>query len=204
MEANDPIFYVDMDGVLVDFMGGLCRVLGTSWSEVFKAWERGCYDLGPAFQQVVGAGTADVWQRLRDYGEAKFYAELELHETALETLEWLADCVGTENVMLCTSPSANPDSAKGKLQFIQEKLPSWIHRQYALCPSKHLLAGKNKVLIDDSDANCAAFKKRKGGALLVPRVWNSEYAHAARLLLTHVKNGVAYAVIESNSNVRFS
>jgi hypothetical protein len=47
-------------------------------------------------------------------------------------------------------------------------------------PTRHkrLLARTDRLLIDDSDANCTQFREKGGWAVLVPRVWNSLHEEA--------------------------
>ena len=49
-----------------------------------------------------------------------------------------------------------------------------MFRDYLFAPShqKQLLAGKNRILIDDSQRNVEQWKQAGGRAVLVPQPWN--------------------------------
>ena len=55
-------------------------------------------------------------------------------------LEACAEAVGRENVCIATSPTKCPESLAGKLEWIHDHFPEWMHRQYAITPRKHLFA----------------------------------------------------------------
>lgn len=81
--------------------------------------------------------------------------------------------VGDENICILTSPTKDPDSLAGKLEWIHEQFPSWMHRQFLIGPTKHFCAHPEALLIDDNDEKVNKFRKHGGRALLVPRPWNS-------------------------------
>lgn len=81
--------------------------------------------------------------------------------------------VGRENVCILTTPILDPDCAAGKIEWIYNHCPKWLHRQYLIGPMKHMCARPDALLIDDSDKNVEAFRAHGGQAILVPRPWNS-------------------------------
>ncbi len=70
-----------------------------------------------------------------------------------ELCDWLvytsAELVGEENVYIASSPTKDPDCLAGKLEWIHENLPPFLHRQYFITPRKANLAHPNALLIDD-------------------------------------------------------
>lgn len=83
-----------------------------------------------------------------------------------------ADLVGRKNVCILTTPTRDPECLAGKLEWIHDHFPPWMHRQYLMGPAKHLLAQPGALLIDDSDLNVKQFRIHGGSAILVPRPWN--------------------------------
>lgn len=81
--------------------------------------------------------------------------------------------VGRESVFVCTTPTEDPECLAGKLEWIHNYLPKWLHRQYIMTPHKYLLAKPGTLLIDDSNDNVNAFRYAGGRSILVPRPWNS-------------------------------
>lgn len=87
----------------------------------------------------------------------------------------LAHCellVGRENIYIATSPTKCPEAHAGKIEWITNNLPEWLHRQYFITPRKWILAKSGSLLIDDCEKNCKLFEDNSGKSLLVPRPWN--------------------------------
>ncbi|HQI28214.1 MAG TPA: hypothetical protein PLT20_09015 [Sedimentisphaerales bacterium] len=95
-------------------------------------------------------------------------------------LETCAEAVGRENICIATSPTKCPESLAGKLEWIHDHFPAWMHRQYAITPRKHLLARPDSLLIDDYGENAGRFRAHGGHAFLVPRPWNDNWASDPR------------------------
>ncbi len=94
-------------------------------------------------------------------------------------LERAADIVGKNEVYLATTPTKDPQSHADKVHWIQDNLPSWIHRQYAITPRKWIAGKSGVALFDDSMENCQNFAcDLNGGGIsfLVPRPWNPRHA----------------------------
>jgi len=100
------------------------------------------------------------------------WAEVPESPFFLWLLEACAEAVGRENICIATSPTKCPESLAGKLEWIHDHFPSWMHRQYAITPRKHLFARPDSLLIDDYEENVRRFEAHGGHAILVPRPWN--------------------------------
>jgi hypothetical protein len=95
-------------------------------------------------------------------------------------LEACAKAVGRENVCIATSPTKCPESLAGKLEWIHDHFPEWMHRQYAITPRKYLFARTDSLLIDDYSENINRFEAHGGHVILVPRPWNDNWASDPR------------------------
>ena len=62
------------------------------------------------------------------------------------------------------------------MEWIHAHFPSWMHRQYAITPRKHLFARPDALLIDDVEENILDFEAGGGHGVLVPRPWNRLWA----------------------------
>lgn len=97
-----------------------------------------------------------------------------------EIFPWIlhraARFVGRENVCIATRPTKCPECAAGKVEWIHAHFPSWMHRQYAITPRKHLFARPDALLIDDVEENILDFEAGGGHGVLVPRPWNKLWA----------------------------
>ena len=167
---------LDMDDVLNRFtMQALahvgCAVDPTSFDDFNPAWGFDIIEAANALHPNKGLPfTLDSfwgWFSRRDWASWPKSDEC----------NWLIDncerLVGRENICILTSPVLNPSCAAGKIEWIYEFCPEWLHRQYLIGPMKHMCARPDALLIDDSDANVEAFQKHGGQAVLVPRPWNS-------------------------------
>lgn len=83
--------------------------------------------------------------------------------------------VGQENVFILTSPTRDPDSLAGKLEWIHKHCPKFMYRQFLMGPPKHLCANPESLLVDDANHNVEAFRAAGGKTILVPRPWNTNW-----------------------------
>lgn len=91
--------------------------------------------------------------------------------------DWLIETcrqlVGERKVFLATTPTNEPYCAAGKMTWIHEHCPPWLHRQFNITPCKWLLSQPDALLIDDHPDNATLFRVYRGGhAITVPRPWN--------------------------------
>lgn len=93
---------------------------------------------------------------------------------------WLIDTceslVGRENICIATSPTKDPECLAGKLEWIHDHLPPWLHREFAITPRKWRFARPDSLLIDDYDENIRLWRENGGVAIQVPRPWNALWA----------------------------
>jgi hypothetical protein len=96
-------------------------------------------------------------------------------------IERLERLVGRENIVLLTATphcksELMPPCIAGKLQWIQEQMPPWLHNQFFIGPQKwHVGRYSDALLIDDGDHNIRDFIKAGGRAIRVPRPWNCDH-----------------------------
>lgn len=149
---------LDMDGVLVDFVGGMCRAHGKD-PESVTAWD---------FYIPWGMSEAEFWGPANE----GFWSSLQSTDECFDILNEVIEVFGFDNVCLITSPSNNRGCIPGKLRWIEDWLgEAWTDKVLFGRP-KHFAACRSRLLIDDSDNNVNAFISGGGRALLVPRPWN--------------------------------
>lgn len=154
--------FLDMDGVLTDFVGAACAIHGAS---VPDPWPIGAWDVAPLLDMNASA----FWKPLQH----DFWATMPWTDDGKEILAECERRYGQQNIVLLTSPCASPYSASGKIAWIQRFMNPY-RRQYALCPCKQFMARSDAILIDDSIKNCKHFIACGGYAKLVTRPWNQE------------------------------
>jgi|SRR5579871_246204 len=155
------VCFVDLDGVLVDFVAGALAVHGKTLARREVKW---------SFPEQIGFAGADdaaFWEPLG----FDFWAGLGWHEDGRRLLGELERLVGADRIALLTSPCLTRGAVEGKVEWLRRRLPRYA-RQFFVGPAKHLCAGPGKVLVDDHDANVDRFVGAGGRAVLVPRPWN--------------------------------
>lgn len=154
--------YLDMDGVLCDFVGAALRV--HKRMDALDAWPKGEWDIA----NVLGVKEHEFWARIDYHGE-HFWADLQPYPW-MNGLVKMLSCYSIP-IMIASSPSYDPYSAAGKLLWLDRYLPQF-RRRYFFGGAKHLLASPWAVLIDDNDKNVDEFRKSGGKAVLFPQPWN--------------------------------
>jgi len=156
MAIKKPTVFLDMDGVIVDFDGGVHKKYGIE-PEEHRTFD---YD----YNRMFGCSEQEFWSSL----DHDFWVNLEFTAWAkqlLEVLEPYKPC-------LLTSPARGQASAKQ--DWIQKNLPEYFRQgRYLIGPGKRYCAKPNAILIDDYDKNIEQFTKAGGWGVLFPAPWNS-------------------------------
>lgn len=166
MTDVDRIF-LDLDGVLTVCHESAVRYYGIPIT--LETWP-----LGQCTLEVVQFCIPDFSGNANDFWASfpeKFWAKLPKTPECDALVASCAQMVGEKNVRIVSRPTRNPYSWSGKVTWIQENLPIWIHDQVTLTDDKWLLAGPNRLLIDDSYANCTAFADKGGKTRWIARPW---------------------------------
>lgn len=183
-----PRIFLDMDEVLVDFVGGACRRWGVTVEAVRSNWPVGEWDIVPPLSKVVNAvprgqrpdwsalTEAEFWRHIHDRGP-DFWCNLEPHP-------WLEDLLTavravTPDWYIVSSPSRCPSSHAGKATWLKRYFGPLFDR-FLLTPHKHLLAGPGAVLIDDREETVERFVAHGGRGILFPAYHNSRHADRDR------------------------
>ncbi len=157
MMSVEAVCFLDMDGVLVDFIGGSLKAHGINLHKRDCEW---------SFFNKLGLTDAQFWDPLGH----DFWANLEWTSEGKELIKEL-EYLFRERIVLCTSPCETPGGVEGKIAWIKRELPAY-RRRFFVGPPKALAASPCKVLIDDHDLNVEAFVLEGGHGVLVPRPWN--------------------------------
>ena len=158
--------FLDLDGVLVDFVGGICKWFNKPYPydspESKGVWE---------IDQLIGITHGAFWAAFHDI---QFWQDLSWTKDGNDILEAAVRYAGDErNVYLITNPSAVSCVFYGKAAWVNNRLgTSWLDRTI-MVKDKSLLAKPKHILIDDNDDNVDKFFRAGGTALLIPRPWNS-------------------------------
>lgn len=162
---------IDLDDVLADCTGDAMRHMGLhDW----KREDHAAYpyrDIIAMYAQVTGIKheVACFWEHFK----REFWAGLTPLPWCYELLDLVQEYVPRENIAILTSPTKCGDCLAGKLDWIADFMPSWLHRQYLMSPRKKFCAHKQAALIDDADENIIPFETAGGTGIVMPQHWNS-------------------------------
>ena len=155
---------VDMDGVICDLIRHACGKFpyAGDWRDVYANWPRNNYDVHCVFDKTT---PAEFWNAL----DRKFWATMPKTKHA----DWLInhlETIGYDYGFLST-PSSNPESASGKIEWIEKNYPE-MRKRFLLGAAKDYCANGNSILIDDYTLNCISFEEAGGRAIIFPQPWN--------------------------------
>jgi hypothetical protein len=167
---NITTIFLDIDGVCNRFCWYILQRLGVAFNDE-SDWPTHCDEIVDAANHILGFPV---------YTNESFWSSI--------TRDMWADCppsvefpylvnrsvelVGRKNVFFLTSPARDPNSAAGKIEWIQKFAPPWMQRQFLIGPPKWACARADRMLIDDTEKQVNKFREHGGQALLVPRPWN--------------------------------
>lgn len=169
--------FLDVDGVLADWMGQFCKDYGVNTANptiqhmIETNWDICCIVREEMVWDLVNKGGADWW------------ANLPLFPWTMQLYHWL--CQKGE-VCLLTSPSDDPSSVVGKIKWIEKHFNT---KNYLIGKPKQFCASCGSVLIDDSSRNVDKFFNAGGNAwewtnseLLKKQGWTVEISNLEKWL----------------------
>jgi 5'(3')-deoxyribonucleotidase len=158
------MIFLDMDGVLADFIGSALRVHGRE--DLLRSGDPIPYETWNS----IGITEAEFWGRIDECG-ISFWADLEPYPWAAKLVEM---AIAADEVIVATSPSESHYSDAGKKLWLQRNFRGVLRRKYMMGEHKHLFGHcPGAVLIDDNDHNIDRFSNCGGYGLIVPQPWNS-------------------------------
>jgi 5'(3')-deoxyribonucleotidase len=180
---------LDLDEVLVDFVGGACRALNVNQEEIERLTTNSEWgSLILAISDLKGFRLTEefFWAVIHEEGEA-FWAELQPLPWASYVLN-LVKCL-TDDWHIISSPSRDPVSYGGKVKWLKNYFGKDFDR-FALTPHKSIFAQEDVLLIDDREQNIIDFLVAGGDGIVFPRYHNSLHVlkddpvgHLRRMLL---------------------
>lgn len=161
--------FVDIDGVLADFVGGALAAHGVP-AELQR--DINCWHLW----QQLGMTQGDFWGPLDN---SYFWETLNPLADAAAILSLAEAFAGAKSCCLLSAPRPCPGSLAGKFAWVRSHLPHYLDR-YLFGPTKAFAAQAGALLIDDSDEQVKAWRDAGGWAILLPRPWNSRRDQSGR------------------------
>jgi 5'(3')-deoxyribonucleotidase len=162
--TNKPIILLDMDGVIVDFIGGIIRshslsITADDWNH-FTFWR----DIGMADEEFwEPTNRAGWWEQLSDYSWSRsLFNELSKDY----------------RVIFCTASSQNSLVPSEKVRWLRaHDFMTRDSQDFQIGRNKWLNAGSGAILIDDCDEYVQEYRDAGGKAVLFPQPWNDNREH---------------------------
>lgn len=162
--------FLDMDGVIADFVGGALR-LTNSADPYVQEHNKGKFDV---FSLLSPPMTETQFWSKTNYD---FWRTLQKTKEADELVGLLTASFGGDAICVLTKPGPTFGCHDAKRDWLREHFPSLSDR--LLCASaKHFCAHPSSILIDDNESNVRNFASAGGHAILFPRPWNSFHSQS--------------------------
>jgi len=161
---------LDLDGCLVDFLGGACKLHNKTYEghphDPDNQVAQTAWNIEPIFQMSAPA----LWEPMgRD-----FWLNLEPLPWCHEIISILNKKFGEDNICLLTSPIRTAGCIDGKMDWIRKHIPQF-RRQFLVGPAKQFAASPRHCLVDDHTKNIESFKDAGGHAFLFPAPYNPRF-----------------------------
>jgi 5'(3')-deoxyribonucleotidase len=160
--------FLDMDGVIADFFGSVCRMYNRDYAESHATlvpgdWMLGGF-LGPLTQ-------ADMWVEINKLHE-HFWEHMPEYAHSQHLYKQLKNYAP---VKFLSDPGPHAHVWSGKMKWLHRFAPGVTSSDVVFTKAKSLLAGPRRLLVDDHDDNCKNFVAAGGHAILFPRKWNRRH-----------------------------
>lgn len=150
--------YLDMDGVIADFVGGSMLVHGISSDKMSCSWD---------YWTKHGIEDTAFWIPIQN---EEFWENLPVCEDGIKMLELIEAVIPRERISILSSADRY-GACEGKRKWLNKHLPH-LRNSATFSVDKFRYAAPNKILIDDSDTNLEKFKSCGGIGVRIPRPWN--------------------------------
>ena len=163
---KQSVIYLDMDGVICDFVGGLIRAHNRD--DLLERYKKKEYPITWNMEGELGS-EEELWVPC-DYMGSNFWRELEPYPSYERVIEIL-DESGID-WYICSHARNDHESYAGKIEWIHDYL-GIDFENIILTKHKHLLAHDKALLIDDNITNCVNFINNGGRVYKWKQPWNT-------------------------------
>jgi len=179
---KDYTIFVDLDGVITDFVGDTAKLYGISREEIY------CRLCQRDLAKELGVNDKAMWEEIRLRGE-EFWSEMTEYDWATHLYKQLS-FLG--NVIFLSSPGLLPAAYSGKAKWLERRIENY-DKHLIFTDKKYLLAGRHRILIDDYLKQVDLFQEYGGIGICFPQPWNLSCPELRGLL---VEPGRTHKIIE--------
>lgn len=165
--------FIDMDGVIADFIGSACR-----WHNVENPYTRPDGPRGDEAWEVldyINVEPRKFWSALG----YNFWESMEPTSDGSLIVKAAEYLYGHQAICFLSSPCQTEGCAEGKRAWLEKHYPGYpllLSVAVKNCaPPKSFVATADALLIDDSYVNVRKFVEAGGKGILVPRFWNRRH-----------------------------
>lgn len=157
MKPNDKRIFIDVDGVLCDWVGGVIKWFNLGIpKEILLHWE--------TILDVLNMKEDELFSRI---AYPYFWEELE------PTFEGRRLAVALYSFKPCILTAPARGTATWRQNWIKKHYKNYYYeRRYLIGPAKDYCAHRNSYLIDDYERNVDCFNEAGGNGILYPQPWN--------------------------------
>jgi len=164
LKTNFPKIFVDLDGVLVDFIEGANEVTKLNGYE--NSWER-----------LAKSDIKTAWKIINELG-SNFWANLDWTKDGKDlwkNIEKYNPYILSAYPYSIENPKIKNDAILGKKEWIRKNLGKNIENRSIICSRKEkvIFAGKNNILIDDLDKNIKEWERSGGTGILYKNAYKT-------------------------------
>ena len=180
----EPVIYLDLDGVCVDFVNASLKASGFDPEEIARKWRRNFKGEYQAWV-VSGISRENYWGAIALQGEG-FWRDLKAYDWYEQLYEGLSKIAP---VIFLSSSTRTPSCLSGKLHWLQDRF-GVTFRDFIFTGQKQQLASPAALLVDDYGPNVESFRSAGGHAILFPQVWNQNH---------HIDDKLNYTLVEARN-----
>jgi len=159
-KKKEFLVYLDLDGVISQWLmaaGKSCDI-DINDEDIRAELKDGTY-----LDETGLISEEDMWKKIESEG-TDWWANLDLNPWAKKLVEEM-EKLGT--VYILTSPGSCVSAPSGKMEWIEKHFPDLLTK-LIIVKDKWLCAGKNRILIDDSEKKIEDFREHGGHAFHWP------------------------------------
>ena len=160
-KKKDFIIYIDLDGVISNWLQAACDIneIDIKEPKLYKELSDGAF-----LDKIDWLNGESVWNKIDEEG-TKFWSELKILPWGKKLVTEM-EKLGT--VYFLTSPGECVTAPTGKFEWIKKHFGNDYVLRTIICKDKWLCASPNSILVDDSEHKVDTFRENGGHSFLWP------------------------------------